>query len=329
MSFPAELGRTVVLALSTIVGAFVSVSPAVAQKYPHQVVKIIVPTAAGGAVDAFGRGIGRKLEESLGITAVVENKAGANGIIGAEAVAKSPPDGSTLLVVFPSHVINPLFTKTVPYDPLNDFSPIVRIGNIPLILVTHPSLPVNSVQELIALAKSKPGVLTFASGGVGSGGHLSGELFKFLTKTDIVHVVYKGNALGLNDVLGGHVSMMFDTITTGLTHAQQGRLNMLAVTSASRSPLAPDAPTMIEAGLSGFETSAWYALLAPAKTPPDLVGRLNAEINKAFNDPAFREPFVKQGVQFVGGSPAEADAFLRSEAKRWTEVIESTGMKAQ
>jgi tripartite-type tricarboxylate transporter receptor subunit TctC len=185
------------------------------------------------------------------------------------------------------------------------------------------------VQELIALAKSKPGVLTFASGGVGSGGHLSGELFKFLTKTDIVHVVYKGNALGLNDVLGGHVSMMFDTITTGLTHAQQGRLNMLAVTSASRSPLAPDAPTMIEAGLSGFETSAWYALLAPAKTPPDLVGRLNAEINKAFNDPAFREPFVKQGVQFVGGSPAEADAFLRSEAKRWTEVIESTGMKAQ
>jgi hypothetical protein len=171
-------------------------------------------------------------------------------------------------------------------------------------------------------------VLTFASGGVGSGGHLSGELFKFLTKTDIVHVVYKGNALGLNDVLGGHVSMMFDTITTGLTHAQQGRLNMLAVTSASRSPLAPDAPTMIEAGRSGFETSAWYALLAPAKTPPDLVGRLNAEINKAFNDPAFREPFVKQGVQLSADRRPRPMLFLRSEAKRWTEVIESTGMKA-
>src|SRR4029077_8102623 len=148
--------------------------------------------------------------------------------IGAEAVAKSPPDRSTLLVVFPSHVINPLFTKTVPYDPLNDFSPIVRIGNIPLILVTHPSLPVKSVQELIALAKSKPAVLTFASGGVGSGGHLSGELFKYMTKTEMLHIAYKGNSVALADVLGGHVSLMFDTITTGLPHAQKGKLKLLA-----------------------------------------------------------------------------------------------------
>jgi tripartite-type tricarboxylate transporter receptor subunit TctC len=170
MFFLAGVGRIIVLALSAIIGAFASVSPTIAQKYPHQVIKIIVPTAAGGAVDAFGRAIGRKLEESLGITAVVENKAGANGIIGAETVAKSPPDGSTLLVVFPSHVINPLFTKTVPYDPLNDFAPVIRIGNIPLILVTHPSLPVKSVQELIALAKSKPGVLTFASAASGRAG---------------------------------------------------------------------------------------------------------------------------------------------------------------
>ena len=312
MSFPAELGRTVVLALSTIVGAFVSVSPAVAQKYPHQVVKIIVPTAAGGAVDAFGRGIGRKFEQSLGITAVVENKAGANGIIGAEAVAKSPPDGSTLLVVFPSHVINPLFTKTVPYDPLNDFSPIVRIGNIPLILVTHPSIPVKSVQELIALAKSKPGDADLSRPAAsGRAGIFPASCSNFMTGTDIVHIVLQGECSRaqrrarrscVHDVRHDH--------NRPYSRAQ-GRLSMLAVTSASRSPLAPDTPTMIEAGLSGFETApGMRCWRRRRRRPTSSAGSMPSQ--QGVQRPAFREPFVEQGVQFVGGSPAEADAFLRS-----------------
>jgi tripartite-type tricarboxylate transporter receptor subunit TctC len=292
-------------------------------------VRVIVPTAAGGAVDAFGRGIGRRLESSLGATVVVDNRSGANGAIGAEMVAKASPDGSTLLVIWGGHVVNPLITKGVPFDPIRDFTPIIRIGNIPLILVIHPSIPVTSVKGLVALAKAKPGMLTFASGGVGSGGHLSGELLKYMTKTDILHVPYKGNSVALIDVLGGHVSMMFDTITTGLPHTQQGRLRLLAVTSAERSPLAPASPTMIEAGLPGFETDAWYAILAPARMPRDLVDRLNAEINKAFNDPGFRDQFVAQGVRFVGGSPEQLEAHMRAESKRWAEVMAATGMKVQ
>lgn len=318
-----------ILATGLIAGALGAASPAAAQKFPPQLVRVIVPTSPGGAVDAFGRGIGRRLEQSLGTSVVVDNRPGANGAIGAEIVAKAPPDGSTLLVIWGGHVVNPLITKSVPFDPIKDFTPIVRIGNIPLILVTHPSIPVTSVKGLVALAKAKPGMLTFASGGVGSGGHLSGELLKFLTKTDMLHVAYKGNSVALIDVLGGHISMMFDTITTGLPHTQLGKLRLLAVTSAERSPLAPNTPTMIQAGLPGFETDAWYAIIAPARMPQDIVDRLNGDINKAFNEPAFRDQFAAQGVRFVGGSPGQLDAHMRAESKRWAEVIASTGMKVQ
>lgn len=322
-------GRAYFLAAGLTAGVLGAALPAAAQKYPAQTVRVIVPTAAGGAVDAFGRGIGRRLESSLGATVVVDNRSGANGAIGAEMVAKASPDGSTLLVIWGGHVVNPLITKGVPFDPIRDFTPIIRIGNIPLILVIHPSIPVTSVKGLVALAKAKPGMLTFASGGVGSGGHLSGELLKYMTKTDILHIAYKGNSVALIDVLGGHVSMMFDTITTGLSHTRQGRLRLLAVTSAERSPLAPASPTMIEAGLPGFETDAWYAILAPARMPRDLVDRLNAEINKAFNDPGFRDQFVAQGVRFVGGSPEQLEAHMRAESKRWAEVMAATGMRPQ
>jgi tripartite-type tricarboxylate transporter receptor subunit TctC len=324
----SSIARSVVAAGLTA-GALIFGSPAAAQKYPPQLVRVIVPTSAGGAVDAFGRGIGRRLEQALATTVVVDNRPGANGAIGAEMVAKAAPDGSTLLVIWGGHVVNPLITKNVPFDPIKDFTPIVRIGNIPLILVVHPSLPVTSVKSLIALAKAKPGMLTFASGGVGSGGHLSGELLKYLSKTDLLHVAYKGNSVALIDVMGGHVSMMFDTITTGLPHTQHGKLRLLAVTSAERSPLAPDTPTMMQAGVPGFETDAWYAILAAARTPRDIVDRLNGEINRAFNDPAFRDQFAAQGVRFVGGSPEDLDAHMRAESKRWAEVIAATGMKVQ
>ena len=322
-------GRADFLVAGLVAGVLGAALPAAAQKYPVQTVRMIVPTAAGGAVDAFGRGIARRLENSLGATVVVDNRAGANGAIGAELVAKAAPDGATLLVIWGGHVVNPLITKGVPFDPIRDFTPIIHIGNIPLILVIHPSIPVTSVKGLVALAKAKPGMLTFASGGVGSGGHLSGELFKFMTKTAILHIAYKGNSVALIDVMGGHVSMMFDTITTGLPHTQQGRLRLLAVTSAERSPVAPASPTMIEAGLPGYETDAWYAILAPSRLPRELVDRLNAEINKAFTDQAFRDQFVAQGVRFVGGPPEKLGDHMRAESKRWTEVMAATGMKPQ
>ena len=303
--------------------------PAAAQKYPVPLVRVIVPTSPGGAVDSFGRGIGRTLQQGLGPTAVVDNRAGANGAIGAEMVAKSPPDGSMLLVIWGGHVINPLITKGVPFDPIKDFTPIIRIGNIPLILVVHPSVPATSVKSLVALAKARPGMLAFGSGGVGSGGHLSGALLQHMTKTQILHVPYKGNSLALADLLGGHISMMFDTITTGMPHAKSGKLRLLAVTSAERSALAPDTPTMADTGLPGYETDAWYALLGPAKMPRQLTEQLNGEINKAFTTPAFRDPFVALGVRFVGGTPEELEAHMRAETKRWSEVFAAMGVKPQ
>jgi len=317
------------LSTAVIAIACAAVSPAIAQKYPAQTVRVIVPTSPGGAVDAFGRGVGRVVQQSFGVTTIVDNRAGANGAIGAEMVSKAPPDGSTLLVIWGGHVINPLITKGVPFDPIRDFTPITRIGNIPLILVVHPSLPAKSVKELVALARAKPGMLTFASGGVGSGGHLSGELLKYMSKVDMLHIPYKGNSVALADVLGGHVTLMFDTITTGIPHTQKGKLRLLAVTSAERAPQAPDAPTMQESGFPGYETDAWYALLAPPKLSPAVQQQLNAELNKAFKDPAFREQFVAQGVRFVGGTPEQLEAHMRAESERWSKVFGAMGVRPQ
>ncbi|MGZ5138887.1 MAG: Bug family tripartite tricarboxylate transporter substrate binding protein [Burkholderiales bacterium] len=322
-------GRGISLSVLGIATALVATPATHAQKYPAQTVRVIVPTSPGGAVDAFGRGVGRVLQQSFGVTTVVDNRAGANGAIGAEMVAKAPADGSTLLVIWGGHVINPLITKGVPFDPIRDFTPITRIGNIPLILVVHPSVPAKSVKELVALAREKPGMLSFASGGVGSGGHLSGELLKYMTKIDMLHVPYKGNSVALADVLGGHVTLMFDTITTSIPHVQKGKLRLLAVTSVERAPQAPEAPTMQESGLPGYETDAWYALLAPPKLPHDVQQRLNAELNKAFNDPAFREQFVAQGVRFVGGTPEQLEAHMRAETERWSKVFAAMGVKPQ
>jgi tripartite-type tricarboxylate transporter receptor subunit TctC len=318
-----------VLISAAACAACVVATPVSAQKYPTQMVRVIVPTSPGGAVDSFGRGIGRTLQQSFGVTTVVENRAGANGAIGADFVSKAPADGSTLLVIWGGHVINPLITKGVPFDPIRDFTPIIRIGNIPLILVVHPSIPATSVKSLVALAKQKPGMLAFASGGVGSGGHLSGALLQHMTKTNMLHVPYKGNSVALADVMGGHVSMMFDTITTGLPHTEKGKLRLLAVTSAERTALAPNTPTMMEAGFPGFETDAWYALLGPGKMPRQTAELLNAEINKAFNNPAFRDPFVSLGVRFVGGSPEQLESHMRAESKRWAEVLSAIGVSAQ
>jgi tripartite-type tricarboxylate transporter receptor subunit TctC len=238
-------------------------------------------------------------------------------------------DGYTLLMGYSVLATNRFLQAKLPYDLERDLTPVINVGYIPLILVAKPDFPAGTVKELIALAKSKPGQLSYASGGAGAGAHLSGELFKSQAGVDLVHVPYKGNAPALNDVLGGHVQIMFDTITTSLGHVKSGNLKGLATTGPKRSPLAPDLPTMIEAGLPTFEISAWYMLFAPKKTPKEIVAKLNAALNAAMADPELAKRMSAQGVTFVGGTPEQADAFLKSEVSKWGEVIKAAGIKAE
>lgn len=300
-----------------------------AQSYPNQPIKIVAPVPPGGGVDILSRALAQKLTESFGVPVVVENKAGASAVVGTDFVAKSAPDGYTLLMGYSVLATNRFLQKSLPYDLDRDLTPVINVGYIPLILVTQPTFPANSVKELIALAKTKPGQLAFASGGAGAGAHLSGELFKYQAGVDLVHVPYKGNAPALNDILGGHVQIMFDTITTSLPHVKAGQLKALATTAAKRSPLAPDIPTMIESGLPKFEISAWYMVFAPKKTPKEVVAKLNAALNAAISDPEVVKRMSSQGVSFVGGTPAEAETFLQSEVTQWGEVIKASGIKAE
>jgi tripartite-type tricarboxylate transporter receptor subunit TctC len=316
---------TAAICAAICAGLLFTAPPATAA-YPDHPIKLIVPVPPGGGVDLLSRAIGAKMQASMGQPVVVENKAGASAAIGTEALAKSPPDGYTIMMGYSAHATNPIFVNNLPYDTNKDFSAVAHVGYIPLILVVNAASPYKSVSELIAAAKAKPGELQFASGGAGAGAHLSGELLKNIAGIDIVHVPYKGNAPALNDLIGNHVTMMFDTITTSLPHVQKGTLRALAVTSPKRSPLAPDVPTMIESGLPGFDISAWYVMFAPAGTPKDVVVRLNAEINKAIADPELQKTLGEQGVLFTGGTPEEAEKFVHSEIERWGKIIKTRGM---
>ncbi len=300
-----------------------------AQSFPSQAIKIVAPVPPGGGVDILSRALAQKLTESFGVPILVENKAGASAVVGTDYVAKSAADGYTLLMGYSVLATNRFLQTSLPYDLDRDLTPVINVGYIPLILVTPPSFPANSVKELIALAKAKPGQLAFASGGAGAGAHLSGELFKHQAGVDLMHVPYKGNAPALNDLLGGHVQIMFDTITTSLPHVKGGQLKALATTGAKRSPLAPDIPTMIEAGLPNFEISAWYMMFAPKKTPKDVIAKLNAALNAAISDPEVVKRMSSMGVSFVGGTPEQAETFLQSEVTRWGEVIKTSGIKAE
>jgi tripartite-type tricarboxylate transporter receptor subunit TctC len=317
---------------AAVLAWFVALAPAplLAQSagYPNKPIRIIAPVPPGGGVDILARAVGQKLSEAFKVPVVVENKPGASAAVGTDVVAKSPADGYTLLMAYTAHATNPYFNANLAYDTEKDFAAVSLVGYIPLVLVVNPSVPANSVRELIALAKAKPGELSYASGGAGAGAHLSGELFRHLAQVDVTHVPYKGNAPALVDLLGGQVTMMFDTVNTSMPHVKTGKLKLLATTTAKRSSLAPATPTMIEEGLPGFEVSAWYAVLAPAKTPRDVVAKLNAEIGRALADPDMKARFAEQGVEFVGGTPAEAEAFVRSERERWGRIIKASGMKA-
>lgn len=300
---------------------------AIAQGYPSKPVRLIVPAAPSGPTDVAARSIAPKLAEILGQPVLVDNRAGAGGIIGTDIVAKAPPDGHTIAMVFISFVTNPTLVAKLPYETLRDFAPVTLVGYQTAVLVVHPSLPVNSVKELIALAKARPGKLSYA-GDTGSGAHLAGELFKYMTDTSIVHIPYKGNAPALIDTLAGHIPFMFNAIITSLPHVKAGKLKALGVTSSKRSSLAPELPTMSESGLPGFEVSPWYGVVAPVRTPKEVIARLNSEIVKVLHTRDLKERLSGQGVELVGGTSEEFDIYIRSELAKWEKVLKAAGIRA-
>ena len=296
--------------------------------YPSKPIKLVVPFPAGGPLDAAGRAIGQKLHEAWGQPVVVENKPGAGGNIGADAVAKSPADGYTLVMgALSTHAVNPHLYAKMPYDALKDFAPVTLVAVTPNVLVLNPSVPANSVAELIALAKASPGKLSFASGSNGSAGHLAGELFKSLAKVDIVHVPYKGGAPAMQDLLGGQVQFMFDNLANSMAQMKAGKLKAFAVTTAKRSSLAPDLPTMAEVGVPGFDISTWYGIFVPAGTPPEIVRKLNAEIVRWLGSDDAKDKLKAQGAEPAPTTPEQFDAFVRAENAKYAKIVKDSGAR--
>lgn len=297
--------------------------------YPDHPIRVVVPVPPGSGVDAVSRVLTHQMGEQMKATFVSEYKPGASAVIGTEYLARSQPDGYTIMMAYTAHATNPLFNAHLPFDTTKDFTPIVFVCYAPTILVVHPSLPVRNVKELIALIKENPGKYTYASGGVGAGAHLSGELFKQTAGLDLQHVPYKGNAPAINDMVGGHATVMFDIPTTTVPLVKAGSLRALAVADKKRLAELPDVPTMAEEGFPGFEVSGWYMLMAPANLPADILTRLNTEANAALKTAEVRDKLTVLGFNIVGGTPQEADAYVRSELKRWTAVVEKSGLKAE
>lgn len=302
---------------------------ALAQDYPVKPIRMVVPFPPGGFSDVFGRIIGGKMHESWGQQVIVDNRPGAGGNIGADIVAKSPPDGYTLVMgTIGTHAINVTLFRKLPYDPIRDFAAVAFVVGADGLLVVHPSLPVKSTKELIALARARPGALTYASAGAGTTSHLAGELFKNMTKTDITHVPYKGNVPAITDLMSGQTTMLFATLPTVLPQVQAGRLRPLAVLGSTRSAALPDMPTLSEAGLKGFEVSNWTGVYAPAGTPAAIVGKLNAEIVRIMRLPDVQERLPKQGLTFVPTTPQQYADFTRSERDKWGALVKAVGARA-
>ncbi len=316
-----------ILQLSLSILALIFAVTASAQPFPTKPIKIVVPFPAGGTVDFFARVISTKLSEALGQSVLVENRAGAGGNIAAEAVAKAAPDGYTLLMGSEIIAINTSLYSKIGYDPVKDLAPITLVGTVPNILIVHPSLPVNSVNDLIALAKKTPGKISFASTGQGTSTHLSSELFKLMANIDMLHIPYKGGPPAIADLISGQVNMMFINMPTGITHVRSGKAKIIAVSSIKRVSQLPDVPTVDQAGVKGFETSAWSGLYAPAGTPVDIINRLNAEVVKILKQPSVREQLMAQGAEPVGDSPEKFSRFTLAEISKWAKIIKISGAK--
>ena len=313
-----------VLLLGTALLASLTVQ---AQPYPTRLIKIIVPYAAGGAVDIVARTIGQPLAEALKQPVIVDNRPGASANIGMEMAAKAAPDGYVLLMASNGIATNMALFPNLTFDGRRDFAPIAKIGYAPLVIVVPVSSPVKSLKDLIAMAKAEPGKLTYASAGNGSSGHLAGELLKSTAKIDVLHVPYKGGAPAITDLLGERISFMPINPVEVMAHIRGGRLRALAVASDKRFPLLPDVPTVTEAGLSGYEASVWWGLVAPANTPPEIVQQLNAEINKALANPANANKLSELGVVVTPGTPDQFAAFIKSQTELWSGVVKTAGIK--
>ncbi|HYH42742.1 MAG TPA: tripartite tricarboxylate transporter substrate binding protein [Burkholderiales bacterium] len=306
------------------------ISPAVqAQTYPSRPVRLIVPYVPGGGVDFVGRTVAQKLTETWGSPVIVDNRPGGGTNIGSELVARSAPDGYTLLIAGVPNSVNMTLYKKLPYDVLKDFAPITRTTTAPNILVVHPSVPAKSVKELLALAKSRPGQLTYASAGVGSSNHLSGALFTTMGGVDILHVPYKGGGAAVTDLMGGQVSMYFGTTPSTAPHVKSGRLRALGLTSAKRSALLPELPTIAEAGLAGYEQSAWHGLLAPAATPQPIIDKLHADVVRALRSPDVAQKMASQGVDVITSTPAEFTAFIKQDVAKYAKLVKSANITVE
>lgn len=309
------------------VAATVTAVPASAQAgYPTKPVRLVVPFPAGGTTDILARAVAQKLSETWGQQVIVDNRPGAGGNIGSEVVAKSVPDGYTLMMgTVGTHAINPSLYARMPYDHVKDFAPVILVAGVPNVLVVNPSLPVKSVQELIAYGKAHPGALNFASSGNGTSIHLSGELFRTMTGVEMTHVPYKGSAPALTDLVGGQVQLMFDNLPSSLAFIKAGKLRALAVTSAERSTALPDVPTLAESGLKGFEASSWFGVLAPAGTPSDIVTKINAAVASWLATPEARDRLAGQGALAAGGSPGAFAKHIGDETAKWQKVVKASG----
>jgi tripartite-type tricarboxylate transporter receptor subunit TctC len=308
--------------------AALSMCGAAAQNYPSKPVRLVVPFPAGGSTDIVGRIVGQKLGESLGHQVIIDNRGGAGGTIGSDLVAKSAPDGYTLLLGTSStHSIAPSLYAKLSYDPVKDFAPVTLICTATILLALHPSVPANTVKELIALAKKHPRELSFASGGNGSISHLVGEQFKAMAGVDMIHVPYKGDTPALVDLVSGQVSLEFGTAVAFLPYVKSGKLKALAVTNPKRSAIVPSVPTVTESGLPGFEALQWFGVFAPAATPKEIIARLHSDIVKALQNPDVRDKFVALGTDIVAGPPEQFAAFQKSEIAKWAKVVKQSGAR--
>jgi tripartite-type tricarboxylate transporter receptor subunit TctC len=303
--------------------------PAAAQPYPSKPIRIISPFAPGGGNDNLCRIIAPNLAKQLGQQVVVENRPGANGAVGTEIAARSAPDGYTIVLIPSGHAVNAAIRKNLPFDSIKDFSPITLVGSSPLVLAVHPSLPVKSVKDLIALAKARPGQLAYGSAGIGSSGHLGGALFDALTGTKMLHVPYKGMSLAIIDLMSGQVSLTFGTTLSVVPHVRAGRLRALAQTGAKRSPALKDLPTVAEAGVPGYEAGLWYGFVGPARMPADIVRRLHDAIVAAIESPEVRKRLESQALDPQHNTPEEFAKLMVSDLDRWAKVVKRAGIKAE
>ncbi len=319
--------RSVLIMWLALIGS--SAECVVAQNYPTRPIRLVVASSPGGASDILARMLALKLSEELGQQVVVDNRGGASGVIGTDIVAKAVPDGYTLLIIQPTLTINPSMISKVPYDAVRDFAPVSLVVDAAQIMTVNPSVPAKNVQDLIALAKAKPGTLMFGSPGVGTSPHLAAELFKLTAGIDMPQVLFKGSGMAYISLISGEVSVAFSTVLSAISHVKSGKIRPLGVTTLKRTAVVPDVPTIAESGLPGFETSQWFGILAPARTPRPIIDRLYQALLRGSNSPEVKERLIAQGVDVVNQKPEEFAAVIKRELVQWAKVIKAAGIKPQ